>query len=98
MTQTSYVNLAGFVGVIMGLVSAVMNGLASAIDDVIANPADILALTKGIFAVSNDTNGAGLIYWIKDDIIYLLSNLGGPIASFLDAAGVSITTFLGLLF
>ena len=35
-------------------------------------------LSQGIFGVSADGSDQGLIYWIKDDFIYLVNNLGTP--------------------
>ena len=78
-------NLAQLMGSITGLVGDLTNLIASAVAtfgthliDNADEPAAMGALANGIFGVTGSTGGDGLIYWMKNDFIYLVNNLGDP--------------------
>lgn len=70
-----------FMGAVMGLIGGIVEAVADTINAFAINGTQVAYLTNGIFA--NDTQGVGLIYWIKYDIIFILNNFGDPLAAFL---------------
>ena len=73
-------NLAPMVALIVGMVGFLTNSIASAVANFgvytmteASTSGPIFA--QGIFGVGTG-NGAGLIYWMKEDLIFLVNNLG----------------------
>jgi hypothetical protein len=94
----SWTNLGYFMGSVVGWTGDLTNLIANAVATFGAHltnsagqPTQMVPLANGIFATSSDPSGTGLIYWIKDDFIYLVNNLGTP-----EMAG-RLANFIGAL-
>jgi len=76
-------NLAPMVALIVGMVGFLTNSIASAVANfgvyTMANASTSGPIfAKGIFGVGTGDQ-AGLIYWMKEDLIFLVNNLGSNV-------------------
>ena len=66
------------VGDLTNLIASGVATFGTHLIDNASKPLPMEALANGIFGVHGSTGGDGLIYWMKDDLIYLVNNLGEP--------------------